>query len=689
MSFLGTWYAALLVLIVFACLAGKASGKGLLGILIDGRGRYSLNHLQIVLWTLLVLSTLVALFIDSGFAAKPALDIPKTLLLLMGISVGSAATAGAIKSGKDVRNAAVQKQGVLPAAAVIPGGQLVLPPRPAQVVLQEEGPLIDQVVDVTKFQNLIFTLVIMGVYVTLLIKAKGSPAYPDLDSVQNLLWLLGVSHAGYLAGKLPDKPTQSNGGAISAAVAARGSGPLTTRAALAPPPVAPGPVPPPTWENRIRDYFTVSDVSHMLQNPGHSAHPLDLGDYQSVKANGQRIYNAVASDAMPLPPSEKWPTYMKDDFKAWMEAGFPQFSLREEPLSQGQQRSMPVGKRQMISNRVVAKNRFALNVTIAPGTGAGAALRRSLNAGAPVMAEAEADAVAGQQAPSPADDLHYHGGTILPDLTFTNFFLGGEGAWQATDVANIDRALADAMSDVGLNNVLVQYYFGRQITSSFSPSRFLPGPKPDTVSRGDIEEIVNQVHDAGLLDQFDLSSTVFNLMLPGGTILTTDGTPSGAFAGGGQNVGHAVADEEEDKADSTLGLGGYHGSVQAGGDTVYFAVGVFSEILPDGTSNGIPVFNEPWKNVVATFYHELCEARTDPDVERANQTGDSSLLGWVSSAGEEIGDFALNGRVPLNEVIREVPLTNGGGTVPIQFEFSNFSHAPEGPANQPRPPVAA
>ncbi|HEY0557361.1 MAG TPA: hypothetical protein VGG20_24105, partial [Thermoanaerobaculia bacterium] len=149
------------------------------------------------------------------------------------------------------------------------------------------------------------------------------------------------------------------------------------------------------------------------------------------------------------------------------------------------------------------------------------------------------------------------------------------------------------------------------------------------------------------------------------------------------------ADEEEDKADSTLGLGGYHGSVQAGGDTVYFAVGVFSEILPDGTSNGIPVFAEPWKNVVATFYHELCEARTDPDVERANQTGDSSLLGWVSNAGEEIGDFALNGRVPLTDVIREVPLTNGGGTVPIQFEFSNFSHSPEGPTSQPRPPVAA
>jgi hypothetical protein len=344
----------------------------------------------------------------------------------------------------------------------------------------------------------------------------------------------------------------------------------------------------------------------------------------------------------------------------------------------------------MIASQFAAKNRFALNVTIAPGTGAGAALRRSLTAAAPAIAQVAVDAVAGQQAPSPADDLHYKGGKILPDLSFTNFFVGGEHAWRATDVANIDRALSDAMSDLRLNNVLVQYFFGQEISSSFSPSRFLPGPRPDTVSRGDIEKIVNRVHDEGLLAGFDLSTTVFNFMLPSGTILTTDGAPSGAVNGGGQEEGQAVvADEEEAKADSTLGLGGYHGSVQTGGGTVYFAVGVFSEVLPNGRNNGIPVFAEPWKNVVATFYHELCEARTDPDVERANQTGDSRLLGWVSNAGEEIGDFALNGRVPLTEVIREVPLTNGGGTVPVQFEFSDFSHRPEGPVAQPRPPVAA
>jgi hypothetical protein len=43
---------------------------------------------------------------------------------------------------------------------------------------------------------------------------------------------------------------------------------------------------------------------------------------------------------------------------------------------------------------------------------------------------------------------------------------------------------------------------------------------------------------------------------------------------------------------------------------------VFSE-----GNNGIPAFDESWKNVVATFYHELVEARTDADVEQGEVAG--------------------------------------------------------------------
>ena len=79
---------------------------------------------------------------------------------------------------------------------------------------------------------------------------------------------------------------------------------------------------------------------------------------------------------------------------------------------------------------------------------------------------------------------------------------------------------------------------------------------------------------------------------------------------------------------------------------LYYAVGVYSETLPDGTVNGIPVFDQSWKNVVATFYHELNEARTDPDVEDAIRAGNDpkavDFLGWTSKQGEECGDFPVS-----------------------------------------------
>jgi hypothetical protein len=110
---------------------------------------------------------------------------------------------------------------------------------------------------------------------------------------------------------------------------------------------------------------------------------------------------------------------------------------------------------------------------------------------------------------------------------------------------------------------------------------------------------------------------------------------------------------------------------------------VFSEQLPDGTVNGIPAFDAPWKNVVATFYHELNEARTDADVEEANHTGDVSQVGWTSRQGEECGDFPVFEAKPLSQVFQEVPLTKGGGTVPVQFQYSNAVHGPEGPIKKP------
>ena len=294
--------------------------------------------------------------------------------------------------------------------------------------------------------------------------------------------------------------------------------------------------------------------------------------------------------------------------------------------------------------------------------------------------------------PTRAHDLIFHGGHTIADLVFTNFYVGGASAWKTSDIQNIDKALAAAMSDQDLNNVMSQYYPSGKITSTFKPSQTLPGPPPKVFSQGDVEALVQQLFTAGTLNGFDFRSTVFNFMLPSGTILNTDTTPAGgAISAKAEKVRTHLPTEEDE--DSTQGLGGYHGSVHVGSGAsakiIYSAIGVYSEKLPDGTTNGIPVFDQAWKNVVATFYHELNEARTDPDVEDAIRAGNDpaavKFLGWTSEQGEECGDFPVFEANPLTEVFKEVKLTSSNETVPVQFQYSNHVHGPEGPLKTPAP----
>jgi len=304
--------------------------------------------------------------------------------------------------------------------------------------------------------------------------------------------------------------------------------------------------------------------------------------------------------------------------------------------------------------------------------------------------------------PTPKHNLIFHGGKTIANLSYANYYVGGADAWNPDDVRSIDTALAAAMIDQNLNNVMVQYYPSGKITTAFQGSQILAGPPPAVVSQGDVENLVSTMCYAGQFDNLDLSTTVVNFLLPSGTILNTNVDPTSAAINARMESARAQAPAvnkavrppavvpQEDEEDSTQGLGGYHGSVRvdaAPEKIVYYSVGVFSEQLADGTTNGIVVFDEPWKNVVATFYHELNEARTDPDVEDAIRAGDDPsavrFLGWTSQQGEECGDFPVFEANPLSLVFQEVPLTNGNGTVPVQFQYSNAVKGPEGPTPNP------
>lgn len=192
------WLASLIVLLALAVWIGRQTGRGYLGILIDGRGRYSLTHFQIVLWTIVILSSALGVLISRGFDPTN-FGLSPQLLGLMGISAGSAVLATSVKGSKDAQRstANVARVGTF---TFSDGTETTITPRLAQMWLEEEGDQADKSVSITKYQNFIFTLVILGFYVTLAWTKCGLPVLPE-----NVVWLIGISHAGYVGGKVPDK----------------------------------------------------------------------------------------------------------------------------------------------------------------------------------------------------------------------------------------------------------------------------------------------------------------------------------------------------------------------------------------------------------------------------------------------------------------------------------------------------
>jgi hypothetical protein len=281
------------------------------------------------------------------------------------------------------------------------------------------------------------------------------------------------------------------------------------------------------------------------------------------------------------------------------------------------------------------------------------------------------DAIARGIPPDASADLVFHGGKTVPQMEFQNVFLGGQASWLASDIDSINSAITLAMQDQKLNNVVKQYFdSGVNLTCDPRPLLVLDEAKPVQIAEPDVQQLVARLLQQGKVSDSDLGTTIFNLVLPPGTVL------------------------ELDQDNSLGGLGGYHGSVhfQHNGrsQTAYYSANVFSQTLPDGQVNGIPAFDASWKDVVGTLYHEINEFRTDADVRDAIATGnDDGVLGWMGAQGE-IGDqpIAMAGQLGhLQRVFQEVLSSTGGRRVPVQFLYSNAVHGAEGPIDEPDPPA--
>jgi len=197
--FLMSWLVSAIALLTLAGWIGWQTGRGVLGALIDGRGRFSLTHFQIVLWTIVILSSLIGVLVSKNFDPK-GVDLSAQLLGLMGISAGSAVLSTGVKGTKDASGAAanVARAG----AFTLSDGATTktIEARFSQIWLEEEGDQADVTVSITKFQNFIFTLVILFFYVSIAVNTNELPVLPE-----NVVWLIGISHAGYVGGKVPDK----------------------------------------------------------------------------------------------------------------------------------------------------------------------------------------------------------------------------------------------------------------------------------------------------------------------------------------------------------------------------------------------------------------------------------------------------------------------------------------------------
>ena len=189
------WVAIAALMAAFAAVAGHGVTGLWRGVLIDDRHRLSLSRLQMLLWTVLVLSAyLAAALANIGRDSASPLDvnIPSELWLAMGISTASLVAAPAALAYKQRRR----------------GGGVVARPhardsRFADLFHGEETTDQDDL-DLGKVQMFLFTVVLIlgyGLALGDMFEEKRT-AFTSLPAVDEaVVTLLAISHAGYLTKK--------------------------------------------------------------------------------------------------------------------------------------------------------------------------------------------------------------------------------------------------------------------------------------------------------------------------------------------------------------------------------------------------------------------------------------------------------------------------------------------------------
>lgn len=219
---LWTWLGIAALLALFIVVAGHGIVGLWRGALVDDRNRMSLARLQLVLWTVLVLSAFIAAALANvGAGEDDALEVslPEELWLAMGISLTSLAGSVLVRNTKEqtvqVAQLSAQQRDRMDdymrargIASAWKKGEVVGFGEPKNATWDQlfagDGEDTTPFVDLSKVQMFFFTILLVLAYAF----ALGDQLYdvdtkieelPDLDS--GSIVLLGISHAGYLTKK--------------------------------------------------------------------------------------------------------------------------------------------------------------------------------------------------------------------------------------------------------------------------------------------------------------------------------------------------------------------------------------------------------------------------------------------------------------------------------------------------------
>lgn len=229
-----TWFQVLILMIAFSVLAGHGVTGYWRGILIDNRYKMSLSRLQLIVWTLVILSALFTIVLTNiGPNTADPLDvtIPSELWILLGISTASAVAGPAVLSSKKGRVA--DSQEFTKTAKDMARSGTSIDENVKEMIVCNTAPgdarwadLLKgdesgnaSTIDVGKLQMFFFTFILLvgyGAAIASLLNGSDEviTKLPEVQEGMNVL--LGISHTGYLANKAvshsKEGAVNSNGG---------------------------------------------------------------------------------------------------------------------------------------------------------------------------------------------------------------------------------------------------------------------------------------------------------------------------------------------------------------------------------------------------------------------------------------------------------------------------------------------